>query len=124
MIKALALLFERPLAQHTIRLAAAARAAEKNLLQRTSKLALARASPWPRAAGAAPEQCDELTPLHVEHGDFLPDALSASRLARAQFFRISSLPQGEFPLLRNRGLGPVAVAVLPIALARRAAATA
>ena len=35
MIKALALLFERPLAQHTIRLAAAARAAEKNLPQRT-----------------------------------------------------------------------------------------
>src|ERR1700730_3794856 len=35
MIKALALLFKRPLAQHTIRLAAAARAAEKNLPQRT-----------------------------------------------------------------------------------------
>jgi hypothetical protein len=30
----------------------------------------------------------------------------------------------EFSLLRNRGLGPLAVAVLPIALARRAAATA
>jgi hypothetical protein len=29
----------------------------------------------------------------------------------------------EFPLLRNRGLGPLAVTVLPIALARRAAAT-
>jgi hypothetical protein len=30
----------------------------------------------------------------------------------------------EFLLLRNRGLGPLAVAVLPIPLARRAAATA
>jgi len=30
----------------------------------------------------------------------------------------------EFLLLRNRGLGPLAVTVLPIALARRAAATA
>jgi hypothetical protein len=30
----------------------------------------------------------------------------------------------EFPLLRNRGLGPVAVTVLPIPLARRTAATA
>jgi hypothetical protein len=29
----------------------------------------------------------------------------------------------EFPLLRNRRLGPLAVAVLPIAVARRAAAT-
>jgi len=28
----------------------------------------------------------------------------------------------EFPLLRNRGLGPLAVTVLPIPLARRAAA--
>jgi hypothetical protein len=31
---------------------------------------------------------------------------------------------GEFPLLRNRGLGPLAVTVLAIPLARRAAATA
>ena len=30
----------------------------------------------------------------------------------------------EFPLLRNRGLGALAVTVLPIALARRGAATA
>ena len=30
----------------------------------------------------------------------------------------------EFPLLRNRGLGPLAVTVLPIPFARRAAATA
>jgi hypothetical protein len=30
---------------------------------------------------------------------------------------------GEFPLLRNRGLGSLAVTVLPSALARRAAAT-
>jgi hypothetical protein len=30
----------------------------------------------------------------------------------------------EFLLLRNRGLGPLALAVLPIPLARRAAATA
>src|SRR6516225_10232097 len=30
----------------------------------------------------------------------------------------------EFPLLRNRGLGPFAVAVLPVPFARRAAATA
>jgi hypothetical protein len=37
MIKALALLFERPLAQHTIRLAAAARAAEKNFLEPGSR---------------------------------------------------------------------------------------
>jgi hypothetical protein len=29
----------------------------------------------------------------------------------------------EFPLLRNRRLGPLAVTVLPITLARRAAAT-
>jgi hypothetical protein len=39
--------------------------------------------------------------------------------ASAQYFQQCA----EFPLLRNRGLGPVAVAVLPIALARRAAAT-
>ena len=29
----------------------------------------------------------------------------------------------EFPLLRNRALGPLAVTVLPVAVARRAAAT-
>src|SRR5262245_37576656 len=30
-----------------------------------------------RKQQAATEQCDELTPLHVRHGDFLPYALSA-----------------------------------------------
>src|SRR5262249_40024889 len=42
---------------------------------------------------AATEQCDELTPLHVRHGDFLPYAYQRRRLARA-LFRTSSLPQG------------------------------
>ena len=32
---------------------------------------------------AATEQCDELTPLHVRHGDFLPYALLARRPTRA-----------------------------------------
>jgi hypothetical protein len=49
MIKALALLFERPLAQHAIRLAAAARAAEENFLQmgraRAAAAQLAAATP-------------------------------------------------------------------------------
>jgi hypothetical protein len=35
---------------------------------------------------AATEQCDELTPLHVRHGDFLPYALSARRPTRALGF--------------------------------------
>jgi hypothetical protein len=83
MIKALALLFERPLAQHTIRLAAAARAAEKNLLQRTSKLALARASPGREQQAPPPSSAMNSRRFMFEHGDFLPDALSASRLARA-----------------------------------------
>src|SRR5262245_26354737 len=47
----------------------------------------------PRAAylereqqSAATEQCDELTPLHVRHGDFLPYALLARRPTRALGF--------------------------------------
>src|SRR5262249_39633029 len=38
--------------------------------------------PRPRH-GSAAEQCDELTPLHVRHGDFLPYAYQRRRLARA-----------------------------------------
>ena len=50
MIKALALLFERPLAQHAIRLAAAARAAEENFLQ----MGRARASAAAQLVAATP----------------------------------------------------------------------
>src|SRR6516225_2467698 len=43
---------------------------------------------------AATDQCDELTPLHVRHGDFLPYALSASPTGQcARFSGTISLPQ-------------------------------
>jgi len=47
-------------------------------------------------------------------------AMTILRQANAEHFQQCV----EFPLLRNRGLGPVAVTVLPIPLARRTAATA
>jgi hypothetical protein len=39
-----------------------------------------------RRRGNAADQCDELAPFHVEHGDFLPYALSARRPTRALGF--------------------------------------
>jgi hypothetical protein len=57
---------------------------------------------------------------HVEDG-CTPNALLdlTSGQASAEHFQQCA----EFPLLRNRGLGPLAVTVLPIPLARRAATT-
>jgi hypothetical protein len=45
--------------------------------------------------------------------------VACSGQARAEHFQQCA----EFPLLRNRGFGPLAVTVLAIPLARRAAAT-
>jgi hypothetical protein len=53
----------------------------------------------------------EATPLSI---------LRISCQASAEHFQ----QRAEFLLLRNRGLGPLAVTVLPIPLARRATATA
>src|SRR5215468_6061386 len=41
----------------------------------------------------AAEQCDEVAPFHVEHGDFLPYALLARQPTRALGFPQLSLPQ-------------------------------
>jgi hypothetical protein len=59
---------------------------------------------------------------HVEEGCRTThfSTLRISRQASAEHFQ----QRAEFPPLRNRGLGPLAVTALPIPLARRAAATA
>jgi hypothetical protein len=41
---------------------------------------------------AGPDQGNELTPFKVEHGDFLPDALSESPTGPCSVFRSFSLP--------------------------------
>ena len=45
-----------------------------------------------RPRDCAAEQRDELAALHFEHGDFLPDAVSARRLTRPADFQHLSLP--------------------------------
>jgi hypothetical protein len=57
-----------------------------------------------------------------EHGDWFESGcvdVTCSGQASAEHFEQCA----EFPLLRNRGLGPLAVTVLPIPLASRATAT-
>jgi hypothetical protein len=43
---------------------------------------------------AGPAQGNELTPFHVEHGDFLPYTLSEPPTGPCSVFRSFSLPQG------------------------------
>src|SRR5262249_56898459 len=43
---------------------------------------------------SAAEQRDERAAFHVEHGDFLPDALSQPPTGPCSLFRSFSLPQG------------------------------
>jgi hypothetical protein len=54
----------------------------------------------------APKQSDEVPASHVEHGDFLPCAVSAPPTARRSVYRtLISLPQGGEKVLgldRNR----------------------
>jgi hypothetical protein len=47
-----------------------------------------------RPRGSAAEQRDERATFYVEHGDFLPDALSAPPTGPCSVFRTVSLPQG------------------------------
>src|SRR5262249_39059499 len=73
------------------RRARVARQQKANPANRRVRLLRARRE-WPRSRAA--EQRDEIATFHVEHGDFLPDALSALPTGPCPVFRSFSLPQG------------------------------